>query len=108
VILRRGGARTTPARLAEYLQHFIRAVEPELRGIEGFRDAMVLQRAVETDDADAGSVEILVVSRWESMEAVRRFAGADPNVAVVDPAAAAVLTSYDRSVEHFTIMHRVD
>jgi len=39
---------------------------------------------------------------WESMEAVERFAVATPDVAVVEPAAAA-LVSPDSFVEHFGV-----
>jgi hypothetical protein len=48
-------------------------------------------------------VEIVVMSRWASMEAVRGFAGATPDRAVVEPAARAVLTSFDECVAHYDI-----
>jgi hypothetical protein len=39
------------------------------------------------------------------MEAVRRFAGAQPEKAVVEPEARAVLTDFDDSVTHFEVVH---
>ena len=38
------------------------------------------------------------------MDAVRTFAGSDPNKAVVEPAAAAPLVDYDRSVQHYDVV----
>jgi heme-degrading monooxygenase HmoA len=47
----------------------------------------------------------VVLTLWDSMDAVRRFAGPDPDKAVVEPAAQAVLTEFDQSVTHFEIVH---
>jgi len=58
----------------------------------------LLRRAVE------GAVELVVLTLWESMEAVRKFAGKEPEKAVVEPEARAVLTSFDDSVTHFEIV----
>ena len=52
-------------------------------------------------------VELVVLTLWESMEAVRRFAGAEPNQAVVEPAARAVLASFDDYVTHFEVVDRI-
>ncbi len=81
-----------------YQRHFTGAVLPELKSIAGFRGAyLLLERSGE-------GVGIQVVSLWESMEAVGRFAGDDPGVAVVGPAAQAVLTAYDRTVSHHEVV----
>jgi heme-degrading monooxygenase HmoA len=47
-------------------------VFPALRAIEGHRGAYLLCRTV------GGAIELVVLTLWESMEAVRRFAGAKP------------------------------
>lgn len=52
-------------------------------------------------------VEQVVLTLWESMEAVRRFAAAEPNQAVVEPAARAVLASFDDYVTHFEVVDRI-
>jgi heme-degrading monooxygenase HmoA len=44
------------------------------------------------------------VTRWRSLDAVRAFAGADPDAAVVEPEAAAVLTRYDARVKHYEVV----
>jgi len=53
-----------------------------------------------------GAIEFVVLTLRESMEAVRRFAGDEPEKAVVEPQAQAVLTSFDNSVTHFEIVDR--
>jgi heme-degrading monooxygenase HmoA len=54
-------------------------------------------------EVDDGT-ELVVLTLWESMEAVRRFAGPDPDKAVVEPEARAVLTSFDEYVTHFGVV----
>lgn len=79
-----------------YRQHFEQNVMPELRGIDGFQKAYLLTR--EHD----GIVDIEVHTMWQSLDAIRAFAGPDLEAAVVEPQAQAVLSSYDRTVTHFT------
>lgn len=81
-----------------YMQHFNASVLPELREISGFQEAYVMQRPV--DDA----IELTVVTLWESMDAIRSFAGDNPETAVVEPAAQAVLQTYDTRVTHYEVV----
>jgi heme-degrading monooxygenase HmoA len=85
-----------------YPEHFRRRVIPELRAVPGFLGADLLSR----DTADG--VAFTVLTRWASMEAIRRFAGDDPDQAVVDPEAAAVLRTFDRHVTHHDVVERVE
>jgi heme-degrading monooxygenase HmoA len=82
-----------------YYRHVTGTVFPEVARIAGHRGGYVLRR-----EAD-GAVEFLVVTLWDSMDAVRAFAGADPDVAVVEPAAHAVLSDYDDFVRHYDVVH---
>jgi len=91
-------ARSTVDKSGEYVQHATEKVFPTLRAIEGHRGAYLLRRAVD------GAIELVVLTLWESMEAVRKFAGKEPEKAVVEPEARAVLTSFDDSVTHFEIV----
>jgi len=50
-------------------------------------------------------IELVVLSLWESMEAIRKFAGAEPAKAVVEPEARATLTDCDDFVTHFDVVH---
>jgi mannose-6-phosphate isomerase-like protein (cupin superfamily) len=99
VIARRWrGWASTPAGADAYVSHFERAVRPRLEATDDFVDAM-LER-VEGDD---GRTEIVVVTRWASMEAIRAFAGDDVTSAVVEPEARAVLEDFETRVRHVEI-----
>jgi len=80
-----------------YLEHFERTVRPHLDRTDGFLGATV--ERVETGDG----IEIVVVTRWESMDAIRAFAGQDIDLAVVEPEARAVLSRFDSRVRHIEI-----
>lgn len=78
-----------------YRQHFEGNVLPELKNLAGFLKAYLLTR-----EHDRG-VDIQVHTLWQSLSAIRAFAGSNLESAVVEPQAQAVLTSYDRTVTHF-------
>jgi mannose-6-phosphate isomerase-like protein (cupin superfamily) len=80
-----------------YAEHFAHAVRPQLENTNGFLGA-TLER-VEVD----GGIEIVVVTRWESMAAISAFAGADVDLAVVEPEARAVLSRFDDRVRHIEL-----
>jgi heme-degrading monooxygenase HmoA len=84
--------------VARYLAHFEESVLPELRELEGFQEARILRRSI--DD----SVEITVITFWDSMDAIRRFAGTQVDQAVVEPNAQAVLKSFDTTVIHYDVL----
>jgi heme-degrading monooxygenase HmoA len=85
-------------RADDYVKHLQRSVVPELRQIDGFRGIYLLRRNSSDD------VEFLVMTFWESMEAIRKFAGENPEVAVVAPAARVLFREYDTEVKHFEIV----
>ena len=84
---------------AAYDRHVTGRVFPALKDIPGHRGAYLLRRETE------GWVEFLAVTVWDSMDSVRRFAGANPDVAVVEPDAHAVLAEYDDFVRHYEVAH---
>ncbi len=83
---------------SKYAAYFQRVVLAELAAVEGYIGARVLQREIE------GMTEIVVVTEWESLEAIHGFAGDDIDQAVVHDEAAALLTDYERTVRHFEIV----
>jgi uncharacterized protein len=99
LILRLWKARSRVEKAEEYVQYATTKVFPALAGIEGHRGAYLVRRRL--DDA----IELLVLTLWQSMEAVRKFAGRNPEKAVVEPEARAILTSFDDSVTHFEVLH---
>ena len=96
-ILRQWSARAAGAQLPKYLEHFSINVLPELRSVEGFLGVSVSIRRTATE------AEIFVETRWRSLEAIRAFAGADLEAAVVAPEAAALLRDFDRRVRHYEV-----
>jgi uncharacterized protein len=101
-ILRMWRARAEPGHADEYIQHAKQRVFPVLAKSRGYRGAYILRRIL---DATA---EVVVLTFWESMSAVRQFAGTHPEKAVVEPEAKAVLSDFDRVVSHFEIVETHD
>ena len=87
-----------PAKADAYVVHFEGTVRPHLERTAGFVDA-TLERVAD----DRGRIEIVVVTRWASIEAVRDFAGDDVDVAVVEDEARAVLADFDTRVRHIEL-----
>jgi uncharacterized protein len=100
LILRMWRGNTTPQKSRDYVEHVTSKVFPALQAIDGHRGAYLLRRSV--DDA----VEFVVLTLWESMDAVRKFAAPKPEKAVVEPDARAALTEFDKFVAHFEVVHR--
>jgi len=87
-----------PEKADEYAKHLQTSVLPELYQIDGFRGATLMRQD------SARQVEFIVLTLWESMDAIRKFAGADAEVAVVAPAARALFREYDPTVRHFEVV----
>lgn len=107
MILRMWKGRADAERADEYVEHVTKRVFPALAAIDGHRGAYLFRRAIDGATQD-GAIEFVVLTLWESMEAVRRFAGIQPDRAVVEPEARAVLSSFDESVTHFEVVHRTE
>lgn len=88
----------TPEGVARYCdEHFPERVLPHLRLIDGFLEARVLVRPAEDKS------EVVVITTWESLDAVKAFAGESYELAVVEPAVRELLERFDEHVTHFTI-----
>jgi heme-degrading monooxygenase HmoA len=83
-----------------YAEYIRRAAMPPYLGTPGNRGAFILRRVL------ADEAEFLVLSLWESMDAVRAFAGPDPDRAVFYPEDARYLTRFDQHVEHFEVVEQ--
>jgi heme-degrading monooxygenase HmoA len=91
---------------AAYEQHFREAVLPHLREIPGCIGAHLLRRTVAGEGGD--EVELIAVTYYESLEAIRAFAGDDLERAVVEPAARSVLSRFDERCRHYEIVATLD
>jgi antibiotic biosynthesis monooxygenase (ABM) superfamily enzyme len=67
------------------------------RGISGYHGIELLRRAA------GGSVEFVTLMWFDSVEAVRAFAGVDYEVAVVPPEARALLERFDARSAHYEV-----
>ncbi len=90
--------RTDTDQADAYEAVFRGVVLPEIRGVDGCRGAYLLRR----DDADGA--EFVSLTLFDSLDAVRAFAGEDYESAVISDEAAAVLREYDTTAQHFTIV----
>jgi hypothetical protein len=79
----------------------MRTLIPQLRELDGFLGAYLLARD------DGGLVELTAHSLWESLDAIRAFAGDDITTAVVEPEAFAVLEHSDTTVVHRDVLVHV-
>jgi hypothetical protein len=78
-------------------EHFPHSVLPQLRSIDGFLDGRVLIRAGQ------GETQVVVATAWESIEAVKAFAGEDYEATVVEPVVRELLNRFDDRVAHFKV-----
>ena len=74
---------------------------PSIHRVPGYLGADLLRRA------DGEEIAFVTITRFESLEAVRAFAGEDYEQAVVEPEASALLSRFDdRSVHYEVVIDR--
>ena len=101
MIVRMWRGQAKAAKADAYERFVTTKVFAELPAIPGHRGAYLLKRPIEQGD----EVEFIAVTLWESLAAVRGFAGDTIDRAVVEPEARAVLSSFDDVVRHFELAH---
>ena len=70
----------------------------KLEQLAGFRGLYLLRRRGLEES------EFLVLTLWDSMDAVHAFAGDQPERAVVEPEARAALVRFDDTVSHYEVL----
>lgn len=78
-----------------YERFLLSELFPQMRAIPGFRGAEVLRR----DDQE--EVAFVTLTRFDTLDAVRAFAGEDYEMAMLEPTARALVSHYDQRVQHF-------
>ncbi len=71
---------------------------PGIHRVEGYRGAYLLRREI------AEGTEFVTLTLFDSMDAVRRFAGENSDVAVVPAQARRLLASFDARSTHYTVV----
>lgn len=90
--------RTTAEKAPAYGAFLRETAYPDYGEVEGNRGWLLLQRPAE------GAVEFLFVSLWDSMAALARYAGDDPERPKYYAEDRAALLELPERVEHFTIV----
>lgn len=86
---------TTIENADAYERFLLTELFPATRSVGGFRGADVLRRR------DGREIAFVTLTRFDSMESVRGFAGDDAETPVLEPQALALLSRYDERVAHF-------
>jgi heme-degrading monooxygenase HmoA len=89
---------TTSENAAKYEDLLRGEVLPGIHRVDGYKGAWLLRREVPE------GAEFVTLTIFESMDAVRRFAGEDAEAAVVPEAARKLLAGFDRRSVHYTIL----
>jgi heme-degrading monooxygenase HmoA len=101
MVIREWRGRASPSREDAYPKHFQEHVLPTLRQVPGFAGAYLSWRTL------GDNIEFLVLTQWQSMDAIRGFAGKDVDKAVVEPGAVAALLDFDAGVHHYEVIENV-
>jgi len=84
---------------ADAYEEFLRTkMFPSIHRVPGYLGADLLRRD------DGQEIAFVTITRFESLESVRAFAGEDYEQAVVEPEARALLSRFDDRSEHYEIV----
>ncbi len=98
MIVRLWCGRTPADKADDYLEYVKRTGVAEYRATEGNRGVRILRR-----DAD-GEAEFLLLTEWDSVEAIKRFAGSDYETPVYYPEDDQFLLELEPHVKHYELV----
>jgi heme-degrading monooxygenase HmoA len=88
----------TPPQNADAYEAFLRSdMFPRMGELTGYRGVYLLRR--ESGD----EVEFITMTLWDSLDAIRTFAGEDYERAVVEPEARVLLSHFDERSVHYDV-----
>jgi heme-degrading monooxygenase HmoA len=99
VIARTWRGATAARDAEEYLQYLQKTGLSDYASTPGNRGVIALRRIVDE------RAEFLLISLWDSMDAIRAFAGDEPAKAVFYPEDDQYLVDRDLHVDHFDLLH---
>jgi heme-degrading monooxygenase HmoA len=88
---------TKPDNADGYEEFLKQKVLPGLREIRGYRGGYILRKD------GAAECEFVVINLFDSLEAVKQFAGPDYTVAVFEPEAKALLSRIESFATHYEV-----
>lgn len=89
---------TPESKAKDYFEYLKSTGIKEAHTIKGNKGVMVLRRASE------GHAEFLVISLWDSMDAVRKFAGDEIEASRYYPADTKYLLNLEPEVTHYDVL----
>jgi heme-degrading monooxygenase HmoA len=93
---------TTRANADAYEKLLREEVLPGIHRVRGFKGAQVLRRDVNHE------VEFVTITLFDSLDAVKEFAGEDYEAAVILPAAHRLLSRFDARSAHYETVFRLE
>ena len=91
-----------PDKADQYIYHLTHETLPELEAMPGFKGLSILRRDTEKSTA------FLIITRWETPDAIRQFSGNDLEVAVVPDVVKSMMLQYELRAEHYTVVSQSD
>jgi heme-degrading monooxygenase HmoA len=91
-------AKVAKGRAHLYTDHLKTRVLTALNKVDGYIGAKLLER--ETNEG----VEIVVITLWQSLDSIRKFAGPDLEKAVVSDDVVSLFLQYDQRVRHYNVV----
>jgi heme-degrading monooxygenase HmoA len=98
MVIRSWEGTARPGAEQAYLTFLTEVMVPKIVALPGCLGVEVLRR---------GDRQFVVQSRWSDEESIRRFAGPDPEQAVVPEEARALLADFDDRARHFHVLLHV-
>jgi heme-degrading monooxygenase HmoA len=86
----------------EYIAHLKNETFKKLYQIEGFVNASILKREL------TEGTEFLIITKWNSLKAIREFAGEKYEEAVVPEMAQEMMIRFDKQVKHYEVNFETD
>ncbi|SRR5579859_396099 len=101
MIIRKWSCRARHSKAHKYPEYFRTQIMPELRKQKGFLGGFLSQRSSGDD------TEFLVLTRWQSVDAVRAFAAPVLENVVIDTGALATVDTYDDRVRQYEVLEDI-
>jgi heme-degrading monooxygenase HmoA len=89
---------TTAANADAYEKLLVSEVLPGIHRVPGYRGAWLMRRAA------SDGIEFVTLTLFDSMEAVRAFAGEDYEKAVIAPEGRRLLSRFDERSVHYEVV----
>jgi heme-degrading monooxygenase HmoA len=86
----------------EYIAHLKNDTFNRLYQIKGFVNASILRREL------TEGTEFLIISKWDSLQAIKEFAGEKYEDAVVPKIAQEMMVRFEKLVKHYEVNFETD